>query len=92
MAATGGDRADATCQAPDVHREAAVHRAAVAELGIATPESDYKAESAATAVAGMPASFFADGRFDPHAAMSYLRALPIRAAAADLEAFAARNG
>jgi NitT/TauT family transport system ATP-binding protein/nitrate/nitrite transport system substrate-binding protein len=69
-----------------------LYRAAVAELGIATPESDYKAESAAAAAAGKPASFFADGRFDPHAAMSYLRALPIRAAAADLDAFAARNG
>ena len=68
-----------------------LYRAAVAELGIATPTSDYKGEGAAPA-AGEGASFFAHGGFDPRAAMCYLKGLPIRAAAADLDAFAAHNG
>ena len=69
-----------------------LYRAAAAELGIATPESDYQGEGAGAPAAGEGTSFFADGSFDPRAAMSYLKALPIRAAAADLDAFAARNG
>jgi NitT/TauT family transport system ATP-binding protein/nitrate/nitrite transport system substrate-binding protein len=67
-------------------------RAAVAEIGIEAPSSDYKPEGAAASAAGPEARFFGDGRFDPRAAMSYLKGLPIRAAAADLEAFATRNG
>ncbi len=69
-----------------------IYRAAVAELGLATPDCDYKEEGTSAPATGVHTSFFADGRFDPRAAMSYLRKLPIRAAAADLEAFAARNG
>jgi NitT/TauT family transport system ATP-binding protein/nitrate/nitrite transport system substrate-binding protein len=68
-----------------------LYRAAIAELGIAAPDSDYKEEVAGAPAAGEGTSFFADGSFDPRAAMSYLKALPIRAAAADLDAFAARN-
>jgi len=68
-----------------------LYRAAVAELGMAVPESDYKREGAAASL-DQKASFFGEAGFDPRAAISYLRGLPIRAAAADLDAFAARNG
>jgi NitT/TauT family transport system ATP-binding protein/nitrate/nitrite transport system substrate-binding protein len=60
-------------------------RAAVAELGVALPDNDYKQET------GDITPFFGAGSFDPRAAMRYLKGLPIRAAAADLDAFAARN-
>jgi two-component system, oxyanion-binding sensor len=69
-----------------------LYRAAVAGLGIELPESDYKPEGAAADMPGATASFFGKGSFDPRAAMSYLKGLRIRAAAADLDAFAARNG
>jgi two-component system, oxyanion-binding sensor len=65
-----------------------LYRAAVAELRLTLPEGDYKEESAGRE----GAAFFSEGRFDPRAAMHYLKALPIRAAATDLDAFAARNG
>ena len=65
-----------------------LYRAAVAELGIAVPESDYKEEGGS----GEPAPFFSERGFDPRAALRYLKGLPIRASAADLDAFAARNG
>jgi two-component system, oxyanion-binding sensor len=60
-------------------------RAAVAGLGVALPDGDYKPEE------GVGTPFFAAESFDPRAAMAYLNDLPIRAAAADLEAFAACN-
>ncbi len=64
-----------------------LYRAAVAELGIDVPQSDYKREGAMADAA----SFFGQGSFDPRAAMSYLKGLRIRAAATDLDAFTARN-
>jgi two-component system, oxyanion-binding sensor len=64
-----------------------LYRAAVAQRGVAVPPTDYKEEGAM----GEIASFFGEADFDPHAAMRYLKGLRIRAAAADLDAFAARN-
>lgn len=62
-----------------------LYRAAVAELGLSLPDGDYKLE------AGDALPFFADAGFDARAVMGYLQRLPIRSAAADLEAFAACN-
>jgi two-component system, oxyanion-binding sensor len=63
-----------------------LYRAAVGELGLALPDGDYKPEEGD----GLP--FFADAGFDARAVMRYLERLPIRSAAADLDAFAACNG
>lgn len=66
-----------------------LYRAAVAELGIELPSQDHKPEGRhGEAVA---AAFFGDDAFDPTRALSYLKGLPIRSAAADLDAFASCN-
>jgi ABC-type nitrate/sulfonate/bicarbonate transport system substrate-binding protein len=61
-----------------------LYRAAMAPVGAEIPDSDYKRE-------GEAASFFGGETFDPQAAIGYLRALPIRAAGTDIEAFAEHN-
>ena len=61
-----------------------LYRAALASSGIAIPESDYKPE-------GEESDFFGGETFDPQAAIGHLRALPIRTAGTDLEAFADLN-
>jgi len=65
-----------------------LYRAAVADLGLDVPQSDYKQEGAP----GEVTPFFSEESFDPRAAMRYLKGLSIRAAAADLDAFATCNG
>jgi len=72
-----------------------LYRSAVAGLGIRVPEQDLKPEGrhdATTESAAPPGAFFGDGVFDPKGALSYLKGLPIRAASADLDAFAKCNG
>ena len=61
-----------------------LYRAALAGMGAGLPDSDYKSEGETT-------SFFGGERFDPQAAIGHLKALPIRAAGTDLEAFAEQN-
>ena len=61
-----------------------LYRAAFASSGVEMPDGDYKSEGAASA-------FFGGETFDPQAAIGHLRALPIRAAGTDLEAFAEHN-
>ncbi len=61
-----------------------LYRAALASTGAPLPDSDYKTEGEIT-------SFFGGERFDPQAAIGHLKALPIRAAGTDLEAFAEHN-
>jgi len=61
-----------------------LYRAALATAGVDLPESDYKSEGETTA-------FFGGESFDPQAAIGHLRALPIRSAGTDLEAFAEHN-
>lgn len=63
-----------------------IYRAAVAALGVALPDSDYKSEGLAPGSA-----FFGGETFDPQAAIGHLRALPIRADGTDLDAFAEHN-
>lgn len=64
-----------------------LYREAVATLGVAAPSSDDKPEGGVEG-AGV---FFGSGRFDPNAALSYLRDLEIRNTGTDLAAFAALN-
>jgi NitT/TauT family transport system ATP-binding protein/nitrate/nitrite transport system substrate-binding protein len=61
-----------------------LYRAALAASGAEMPEGDYKPE-------GRGSAFFGGETFDPQAAIGHLRALPIRAAGTDLEAFAEQN-
>jgi NitT/TauT family transport system ATP-binding protein/nitrate/nitrite transport system substrate-binding protein len=61
-----------------------LYRAALAASGIDIPGSDYKTE-------GEAGAFFGGETFDPQAAIGHLRALPIRSAGTDLEAFAELN-
>jgi len=63
-----------------------LYRAAAASLGLALPDHDYKREGFEPGSA-----FFGGETFDPQAAIGSLRALPIRAAGTDLEAFAELN-
>jgi len=63
-----------------------LYRAAMAPVGAAVPASDHKREET-----GSASSFFGRATFDPQAAIGYLRALNIRAAGTDLEAFAEHN-
>ena len=58
-----------------------LYREAVAALGVPVPAEDAKRESV----------FFGNESFDPDAALSYLRDLPIRSSGADLSAFASLN-
>ena len=72
-----------------------IYRAAVRGIGIEVPTRDYKREGLASAGAeslgSRTASFFGGDTFDPATAIGYLKALPIRTAGTDLEAFAAHN-
>lgn len=61
-----------------------LYRAALAGSGVDIPDRDYKPE-------GKGGPFFGGEVFDPEDVISLLRALPIRAAGADLEAFAEHN-
>jgi len=63
-----------------------IYRAAVATLGLELPDDDFKSEGIQPGSA-----FFGGETFDPQAAIGHLRALPIRAAGTDLEAFAEHN-
>jgi hypothetical protein len=69
-----------------------LYRRAVSGLPVELPASDYKTEGCAPPdPPGEPMQFFAGERFDPDAAMAYLRGPEVRAASADLEAHAALN-
>jgi len=61
-----------------------LYRAALAGSGVELPDRDYKAE-------GRDGNFFGGEVFDPEDVIGQLKALPIRAAGADLEAFAEHN-
>jgi two-component system, oxyanion-binding sensor len=61
-----------------------LYRAALKGAGVEIPEADYKSE-------GGQSAFFGGETFDPQAAIGHLRALPIRSAGTDLEAFAEHN-
>ncbi|WP_108682784.1 CmpA/NrtA family ABC transporter substrate-binding protein [Methyloceanibacter sp. wino2] len=61
-----------------------VYRAALAGSGIEIPDRDCKPE-------GQDGGFFGDAHFDPEDVIGLLKALPIRTAGADLEAFAEHN-
>jgi NitT/TauT family transport system ATP-binding protein/nitrate/nitrite transport system substrate-binding protein len=63
-----------------------LYRAAAGSLGLALPDLDYKREGFEPGN-----TFFGGETFDPQAAIGYLKALPIRAAGTDLEAFAEHN-
>jgi len=59
-------------------------RAALSAAGVEMPPGDYKSE-------GETSAFFGGETFDPQAVIDHLKALPIRAAGTDLEAFAEHN-
>lgn len=61
-----------------------IFRAALADSGIEIPDRDFKME-------GLHGTFFGGERFDPEDVIGQLKTLPIRAAGADLDAFAAHN-
>lgn len=68
-----------------------IYRAAVDPLGVTLPTSDFKREGGGASTALPRASFFGDEVFDAGHALGYLKGVPIRAATADIEAFAEYN-
>lgn len=88
------DPFDITALAERVYRPD-LYRAAVEGLGIDVPVSDFKREGVGSAPASSASSagplFFGHGAFDAEAAVPYLKGLQIRAAGADLDAFARHN-
>lgn len=88
------DPFDITALAERVYRPD-LYRAAVESLGINVPASDFKREGDASAPASSASHtkplFFGDEAFDAAEAVPYLRGLQIRAAGADLDAFARHN-